>query len=163
MEWKSSRVVNGVRVDICENSGSEDSFGTFLWPYRGGNEPYIVGTNLLRISGAITIRPKYGVQSWHSYFKNGYPFENPGKMYSKLKDNLRMRWDSSDCKAVGASGPSGVVVLYCMKGEFAAGGYSSVYGIYNYQSHKKGMDGGNDAVFADGHVEWIKGSEIGWP
>ena len=34
---------------------------------------------------------------------------------------------------------------------------------WNPGSHRTSRGGGSPAIFADGHVEWVPGPNIGWP
>jgi len=36
------------------------------------------------------------------------------------------------------------------------------YYVRNLNSHRSNLGGGTNALFADTHVEWVKGTQIGW-
>ncbi|HBG27677.1 MAG TPA: hypothetical protein DDX75_11335 [Phycisphaerales bacterium] len=61
-----------------------------------------------------------------------------------------------------ASSPAELSILNCMAAEQLAFTSGSYYGrIINYKSHKKGVYGGSPSLFADQHVEWVIGTQIG--
>ena len=60
--------------------------------------------------------------------------------------------------AIYAASLSDVTVFYCMQGMSMGTGRQ----IRNEGSHRSGGRGGTIAAFADTHVEWVPGLQIGW-
>ncbi len=65
-----------------------------------------------------------------------------------------------------------VVVAFCYQGEHMEYVYSQSGHRgearkqdprWNPRSHPINGGGGSPAIFADGHVEWVRGPRIGWP
>jgi len=66
-------------------------------------------------------------------------------------------------KHFGAGSLSNAAIFQCAMGEWD--NYSDSPGqfqIVNYGSHKKGKTGGTNIGMADGHVEWVEGTRVGW-
>jgi prepilin-type processing-associated H-X9-DG protein len=71
------------------------------------------------------------------------------------------QWTVKDAQRVKAAGPSDTNVLLCAQGQHMVRG--GEIRLRNLGSHRRGGSGGTVSTFADGHVEWVKGSQIGWP
>lgn len=56
-------------------------------------------------------------------------------------------------------------IVYCEQGQndSHSTGSNAHNGIYNYGSHKKGSSGGTNVLMGDTHVEWVEGTQVGWP
>jgi hypothetical protein len=50
-----------------------------------------------------------------------------------------------------------------MQGENVLGDNGTLIGIANQGSHPKNGTGGSNVIFADTHIEWVTGRQIGWP
>jgi prepilin-type N-terminal cleavage/methylation domain-containing protein/prepilin-type processing-associated H-X9-DG protein len=114
-------------------------------------------------------RPKYSVLSWNLGRPNGDPvgFEpHPG--FLKLGDasadidNRHRQWLNSEASRNLSPGLSAVTVVYCSAGEWIGLAGRDGPTIYNYGSHHKSSGGGTNVIFADAHVEWVKGTMVGW-
>ena len=137
-------------------SGKGGSYNTWVWGVDRNatytvNHPY----------GPPHGRPKYGATSWHKAWELGV---NAVTEYNKIK-NQPVKRSKQHAERVGAADLSEMTVVYCEQGQndnwSGASGYD--FGIYNYGSHRKGQYGGTIAIFADTHVEWVPGTQIGWP
>ena len=99
---------------------------------------------------------KYALLPWNAdVIKNLIP-------ESEIKNEGRVvkyptKWSGTELKKVRACGESDAIVAWCSLGEFM-----DWYGIFNYKSHMKKKIGGTTALFADTHVEWVPGTQIGW-
>lgn len=138
---------NGVSktYDLWEKRGYTESYDTWLWLNAGsgafGNHPYGTGHG----------KAKYKTLNWYNtqwMMDKGYP--PAGKWMEYLK-NISF----SDNYARIADKTS----LYCSQGEWLVGDDR----LFNYQSHARGGFGGSNALFGDTHIEWVQGSQIGWP
>ncbi len=74
------------------------------------------------------------------------------------------RWTDGDVRRLRAGGFSGVTVAFCAQGEHILGDQPpGKIGWANPGSHRTSAGGGTNAIFADTHVEWVPGTQIGWP
>ncbi|UCD28601.1 MAG: prepilin-type N-terminal cleavage/methylation domain-containing protein [Planctomycetota bacterium] len=112
-------------------------------------------------------RPKYSALSWNKNGRKnaGYtppPWfvraENISGSNRKNTDFLNRKWTTGNAQFVGAASVSETTVIHCH------GGMNLSYNrkVRNRQSHRTSQGGGTNAVFADSHVEWVKGTQIGW-
>ncbi len=117
-------------------------------------------------------RPKYSVLSWSRATSRAIlskpgrasrvppgalDIDQPGNA-DKLK-NLHRKWSAADARRVASSSLSDVTMIYCSRGHFLALHRT----ILNPGSHLGSTGAGTNAIFADSHVEWVKGTQIGWP
>ena len=59
---------------------------------------------------------------------------------------------------------STTTVAYCAQGEhMLLTGVGNAVGRANVGSHRTSRGGSTDTIFADSHVELVKGTRIGWP
>lgn len=117
-------------------------------------------------------RPKYSVLSWNKIRMNdsirydappgfilrpggGFSPNDPRK---KQLENDHRKWVVQDAQRQKAAGLGDVTVFYCIQGQ--SQGYK--YQVRNLGSHRVNGVGGTTAAFADTHVEWVKGTQIGW-
>jgi hypothetical protein len=105
---------------------------------------------------------KYGILNW---FDNSalemYESAEKGFVLGKLNP---IKWSSKHAKEVRAGSMAEAIVSYCEMGEnIIWPAYDGLWAIINYGSHAKGNRGGTNALFADMHVGWVIGSQIGWP
>ncbi|UCD30452.1 MAG: prepilin-type N-terminal cleavage/methylation domain-containing protein [Planctomycetota bacterium] len=139
------------------------------------------------VGGPTDGRPKYSALSWNyrkyppedAYYPRGFP---PG-FISKAKPEGSMvnfeksvvlyrhrKWKANDAQRQKASGLSDVTVFFCQLGQTMGWTGRDQDGnrepgpqkIRNLGSHRTGRGGGSNAAFADTHVEWIKGTQVGW-
>ena len=141
---------NGVEVeyDLWERRGYVESYSTWLWTY----EAVKAGTaSVVHPYGDEHGRPKYKHMNWYNskwFYQNNMIPMGQGMDYVK---NIKL--DSEYPKI------SDRTLLFCSQGEWLVGDGR----LYNYKSHSKGKTGGANALFGDSHVEWVQGSQIGWP
>jgi type II secretory pathway pseudopilin PulG len=128
-----------------------------MWPHDmcGWNEPICITDG----------RPKYSVISWSFAAPPNPSFETPPGFISirqsipKNLDNRHRKWLPSTAQRLRSASLSDATVLYCAQGKCM----SLHYGIRNIDSHRSSTGGGTNTIFADSHVEWVKGEQIGWP
>jgi len=135
------------------------------------------------VNGPIDGRPKYSVFSWNylyltkqSYrkafqppeFISRYPRGGDGDDLNPRAKILKMhrQWQTKDAQRQKAASFSEMTTLYCQLGKHMAsqasrGGHSNKQ-IRNPESHRGSLGGGTNVVFADTHVEWVKGTQVGW-
>ena len=81
---------------------------------------------------------------------------NNSNNMAKVK-NLHRKWSEGDAKRVLSTLSDTTVVLCSQGNHMGLGKY-----ILNPGSHRGSTGGGTNAIFADTHVEWVKGTQIGW-
>jgi prepilin-type N-terminal cleavage/methylation domain-containing protein/prepilin-type processing-associated H-X9-DG protein len=127
-----------------------------------------------QVLGVRDGRPKFSVLSWcyRKLVPGKYPtgFKPGGEFVSSnskdgdmLDPNSEVmtryrQWKPQDAQRVGAASLSDVTVFYCMQGMSLGTGQQ----VRNNGSHRVGDKGGTNAAFADTHVEWVPGLQIGW-
>src|SRR5690606_15767518 len=67
------------------------------------------------------------------------------------------RWSQAEARSVERTSLSEFTVSWCAMGEHLALGNLR----YNVGNHRTSQGGGCNAIFADSHVEWVKGTRIG--
>jgi hypothetical protein len=157
-------------------TGRHESYQTWLWPYsciRGEEpgDPKASGDtgSKIRTTHVQDLRPKYSALTWNmlkpspSSVHFGYNFNS-----LELK-NAHRDWtfDGRD-RLLKSAGLSQLTVLHCAQGQMmnydflkSSGGYDWSY--TNIGSHRRSGSGGTNVIFADTHVEWVKGTQVGWP
>ncbi len=133
--------------------GRGESYATWRWgAYRDGIFPI----GMTGISYAFKT-PKFGSVPWVKW-------EVAGCSYQTAKNN-QTKWDSSQFRRFGISGPFDMAIVYCEQGENNnwVGRSGPDWGFYNPGSHEKKGLGGTNVLFGDGHVEWVEGLRVGWP
>lgn len=82
----------------------------------------------------------------------------------KLASNTHRKWTVGDCRRQKVASLSNCTVVYCARGEhmeFEESGNGQRW--IDKGSHRTTLGGGTNAIFADSHVTWVKGTRIGWP
>jgi len=116
-------------------------------------------------------RPKYSVLSWNRVrMDDRVDYTAPpgfilitagGGNISSIKDtieNSHRDWNVQDAQRQRAGSLSEVTVLHCIQGQSM--GYH--FSVMNKGSHRTSQGGGTVVAFADSHVEWVKGTQVGW-
>lgn len=100
-------------------------------------------------------------------FRDGTPIpsvNNAQPYNSEAAKNTYRKWTQSDLRRLRAGSFGSVTVAYCAQGENILGDQgTNLVGLANPGSHRQGGKGGTNAIFADTHVEWVPGKQIGWP
>jgi prepilin-type N-terminal cleavage/methylation domain-containing protein len=156
--------------------GRFESYHTWLWqdivrgdtsvhgePWPGGPGPALNGV------------PQHTAFSWNrvqvnAAFPNGDPIENPqgyypaGTLVTDPSKTAYRRWTAGDVRRMRSGSLSSTAVAYCAQGEhMLLTGVGNPVGRANVGSHRRGGAGSTNAIFADSHVESVKGTRIGWP
>ncbi|MCE5187180.1 MAG: type II secretion system GspH family protein [Planctomycetaceae bacterium] len=102
--------------------------------------------------------PKYGALSWNNY----------GDLMTTdwaTLDRTPVKWTGRQLRRIGAGALANATIVYCEQGQndSHSTGSNAHNGIYNYGSHKKGSSGGTNVLMGDTHVEWVEGTQVGWP
>ncbi len=106
---------------------------------------------------ARDLEPEYAKLNWNRLQEAPNPALNsPANNYLK---NRHRRWTVSDVRQYGGASLSDAYVSVCGKGEHMVqwGGNK----VMNRFSHRTSGGGGTNAIFADTHVQWVKGLRIG--
>jgi len=156
--------------------GRFESYHTWLWqdivrgdtsvhdePWPGGPGPSLNGV------------PQYTAFSWNrvqvnATFPNGDPIENPpdyfpaGAYVTDPSKTAYRKWTEGDVRRMRSGSLGSTTVVYCAQGEhMLLTGVGNPVGRANVDSHRRGGSGSTNAIFADSHVESVKGTRIGWP
>jgi len=171
--------ISGVNYDLKLTNGVINAYGTWGWEGRvvRGELPRSVGGATHRypgdtggvVSGDTDGRPKYSIMSWNfmkldaGYYLDKY--EPPdfirasaGSSKNHTIYNRHRKWISNYAQRIKAASLSDVTTFYCMLGKFLS--YDRK--LHNPDSHRTNRGAGTVAAFADAHVEWVKGTQIGW-
>jgi len=143
--------------DLWELYGRHESFHTWCWE------------NILCDEEREGNTPEYSVFSWNRICAGGsapipgcIEIHDGGKIdeynYQRALNSPR-KWTTSDAQRVRSGSLSEVSVVYCAQGEHMESGYRWL----NRNSHRTSRQGGTNVIFADTHVEWVPGREVGWP
>jgi len=126
-------------------------------------------------------RPKYSALSWNAKKGGGsgqsavrFPLGVPPHLIDGEPDKVNSpvlkrhrKWTSSEAQKIGASSLSDATIFFCGSGQTVnyptdKDGNKTIHKIVNFDSHRTNRGGGSNATFADTHVEWVKGTQIGW-
>jgi prepilin-type N-terminal cleavage/methylation domain-containing protein/prepilin-type processing-associated H-X9-DG protein len=150
--------------------GRFESYQTWLWEDIVSGTPSVHGETWPTTPNPDKNGvPKYTVFSWNhvkssGVFPNGDPIIPPGDLpagsaITDASKNTPRAWQLTDLRRMRVGSLSAVTVAYCAQGEHMELGYYR----NNIGQHRRNGKGGTNAIFADGHVEWVLGTRIGWP
>jgi hypothetical protein len=103
------------------------------------------------------MEPEFAKLNWNRLQDASDPALNsPANKHLK---NTHRRWTVSDVRRHGGASLSDAYVSVCGRGEHMVqwGGNK----VANRDSHRTSQGGGTNAIFADTHVQWVKGLRIG--
>jgi prepilin-type N-terminal cleavage/methylation domain-containing protein/prepilin-type processing-associated H-X9-DG protein len=170
--------INGKQYTIYRWSGRYETYMAFQWdgrvirgvapgsikePNGSFMPPDAPGPANGRL---IDGRPKYSAISFNKARQPGinYP-PPPGAITLDKKNsmtdpanNMARTWISNDARRLRSGSLSELTTVFCHQGMHL----SYQYKMYNPGSHAMDRSGGTNALFADNHVEWIKGTMVGW-
>jgi prepilin-type N-terminal cleavage/methylation domain-containing protein len=160
---------------VYRKQGRRDSIQTWMWEYiiKGQLPPNGIAWKPTPSSPAIGV-PKYTAFSWNCVrpseqvtFSDGTVLQwmsNASAASSKSTQALYRKWSDGDLKRLRSGSFSTTAVAYCAMGESILGGQGDArIGWANPGSHPNaGAGGGTTVMFADTHVEWVMGKQIGW-
>ncbi|HOA72232.1 MAG TPA: prepilin-type N-terminal cleavage/methylation domain-containing protein [Phycisphaerae bacterium] len=141
-----------------EWQGRHEHYQTWLWrPIYRGTEP----------GGTWPGGPgnaKRGVVQYSNITWNAIPENGAGVNEPEFKNTRHRKWETQDARKARSASLADLTAMFCAQGEHMVySGSSSKLGRVNVGSHRTFAGGGTNAIFADGHVEWVLGSRIGWP
>lgn len=163
-----------------EKQGRFESFQTWLWenivpqrlPAHGVAWPSGKGA-------AGDGLPRFASFSWNKIrvpqelrttFADGLPVPSiegsllPGGRPNDPSKSACRRWTMGDVKRLRSGSMSTSAVAFCAAGEHILGDQpNQLIGRANVGSHRRSGAGGTNVVFADTHVECVRGTQIGWP
>ena len=148
-------------TQYVEMRGRFDSYHTWLWSdliIRNRRIQTLPGG--ARDDGVV----KYSALTWNRLSDPAArPLPGQSRWDDPRADNpyfhrYHRRWTQSAGRTVERASLSEFTVSWCAQGEHLA--LDDLR--YNLGSHRTSQGGGCNAIFADGHVEWIKGTRIGW-
>lgn len=164
---------------IHRKEGRFDSIQTWLWEnvVRGQLPPHGVPWSPPSVNGRDGV-PKYTAFSWNvvrpypgseGKFADGTTVPPVSNLYAggsptdPSKKTYR-RWTDGDVRRLRSGSFSTTTVAYCAQGENILGSQpQNLIGWANPGSHPGSGIGGTNAIFADTHVEWVPGKQVGWP
>lgn len=153
--------------------GRYETYHTFLWQDvlknrvpRGElhpNDP----TGSMDDDAAGDGRPKYSVLTFNRARTDDANYPMPGGVLLPNGQDvnatnlpmLHRQWNELDAQRYKGGSLSAMTTIYCNQGTHMGLDRS----IRNPDSHRGGLGPGTNAAFADSHVEWVKGTQIGWP
>jgi prepilin-type processing-associated H-X9-DG protein len=150
---------------LVERRGRYETYHTWLWEdIIRGQIPH----GEQHPNDPTEGRPKYSVLSWNKVL-TGTPPEIPDALsiVEAAKDPKLMRilasshrkWSAEDARRRRSPSLSENTVVYCAQGNHMELGYY----IWNPTSHTTSAGGGTNVIFADSHVDWVRGTQVGWP
>jgi prepilin-type N-terminal cleavage/methylation domain-containing protein/prepilin-type processing-associated H-X9-DG protein len=146
-----------------ELDGHRDSYHAWAWPktlIRNERPTYATGGggfDPLHPNDPMEGRPKYTALTWN-HLKSVRNPSGYDRGSLKLKNTHRDWTSDTRDRELKSGGLSELTVLYCAQGQRM--GLEQQY--WNIGSHKRNGMGGTNVVFADSHVEWVKGTLVGW-
>lgn len=147
--------------------GKHETYRTWLWKeiYRN----FVLMTE----TGGVQQKAKYSALPWHSanpragdpgwsarLWSKPYVCEKHWR-WSKIKEDNRYAKEGEINDFVYAD-LAEIMVTYCAQGEWVNGTARATGETVNPGSHPGSRGGGTYASFADHHVEYIYGKQIGW-
>ncbi len=158
--------------------GSFDCVQTWMWEYviKGQLPPNGIPWQPTPGNPAVGV-PKYTAFSWNcvkstdsvnlTFKSDGARVETVSNAVLPSADAAKQRyrqWTSADVRRLRSGSFGTSTVAYCAQGENILGNQSNGrIGWANPGSHPNGGVGGTNTIFADTHVEWVPGRQIGWP
>jgi len=103
---------------------------------------------------------KYPILCW---WRKGFRDPVQPALWDCTSPRAYRQWKFGKAPGAVSASASTAAVLYCSQGEHLlvnpGGGRVA---MENQGSHKKGRRGGTNVIFADSHVEWVKGSRLNY-
>ncbi|UCD27279.1 MAG: prepilin-type N-terminal cleavage/methylation domain-containing protein [Planctomycetota bacterium] len=149
-QWEG-RTVKG-EIPLCVR-------GQAPGPYNGTPKYSVLSWNFRRMNADVYLA-KYFPSDFYAYKSGGGDILNP----NSLVMNRHRKWDVAHAQRVKAGSLSDVTVIYCLLGESTGFTHrqTKLVMVRNFNGHRTGRGGGTNTVFADAHVEWVRGNQIGW-
>jgi prepilin-type N-terminal cleavage/methylation domain-containing protein len=163
-----------MKFNIIEWQGKHESYNSWKWEgllLKGKPPIYNGGDYEIHPFDPNQGRAKYSILSWNNvYHPRNTPDQVPSVSSSfvsrdALKSiNLHRRWSTKDTRRLKCASLSDLTILYCAEGMYMGrlSGHTGGSQMYNTESHRTSTGAGTIALFADTHVEWVKGTSIGW-
>lgn len=157
-----TRTIRGPRgrtqtYTVVERQGRYETYQTWLWEDIVKNQ---VPHGEVYPFDPAEGRPKYSVLSWNRVRTSLNP-QIPGSVAitdSRVK-NLHRKWEAADARRRKSAGLADVTTVYCAQGNHLELGFY----LWNLNSHLTSKGGGTNVIFADSHVDWVRGTQVGWP
>jgi len=187
LEFVRSKVVTGVQTakiyDVWDWRGRHESYHTWKWngttirnmvPYNG-QEPLHHPMDQCEVEAVCDSigRPKYSAFSWNmvrsakltpSYLE--FIDQSWPRKREVVTINKHRKWTASEAQRLKASSLSDVTIVFCAQGNRLGREPSTLDKshrvMYNENSHRTSKGPGTNIIFADGHVDWVKGTRVGW-
>ncbi|UCD29918.1 MAG: prepilin-type N-terminal cleavage/methylation domain-containing protein [Planctomycetota bacterium] len=173
------------KMDKYDLNGRHENYVTWRWettairgmiPGRGSVQmPF---DNCAADAICITDgRPKYSAVTWNKIVFNKGDAGRPnaqyclGGGYGPFDDDkgvlfAHRLWTSSDAHRLRSASLSELTIIRCNQGNYIGRNETQLdridYVEYNPESHRTSKGGGTNTTFADTHIEWVRGRQIGW-
>ncbi len=143
--------------DIWEWQGKHEHYQTWLWrQIRRGTKPQ--GNWPGESDASQNGRVKYSNVTFNQVGPNGEEVNTDAR-----RNWLHRRWTHRPL-AEGGGSLAELTAIFCAQGEHMVfSGRTGGIGRVNIGGHETTRGGGTNAIFADTHVEWVVGTQIGWP
>ncbi|UCD30342.1 MAG: prepilin-type N-terminal cleavage/methylation domain-containing protein [Planctomycetota bacterium] len=166
-----------VDFQVLDWTGKHEAYHTWLWEgLVVRNEPPIYGHNEYEIhpNDPRDGRAKYSTLSWCKVYSPGSPPDIVKTVSPSFVErvalksiNLHRKWNAKDAQRLKSGSLADVTVLHCAEGMYMGrlarlDDGTTRRRMYNIDSHRTSLGAGSNAIFADSHVEWVKGTQIGW-
>jgi hypothetical protein len=174
--FKQFVTIGGTTYEEWNWEGRHDLYQTWKWDgLVVRNERATNGAGVLplypgdpggKVTKPIDGRPRYSALCWNQIKPQQYPQYQPYyspsftlQQFDVNTINKHRQWTKADAQRVKTSSLSEVTVIYCAQGNYLGRTPDRM----NPESHRTSLGAGTNTVFADSHVEWVKGTQIGWP
>lgn len=105
---------------------------------------------------------KYSVLTWNKVTEQSATNSNAVNT-SQCRNDLYRKWETGGARKVSVASLSDASIVFCAQGEHNLLTSGGKYPRANVGSHAPNRDGGTNLVFADMHVDWVNGKQVGWP
>jgi hypothetical protein len=172
--WKRTVQIGTATYDEYDWEGRHDIYQTWKWdglvirnhrPNNASGPLPLYPGDPGGVVQAVDGRPKYSALCWNKIKPQDFVEYRP--YYSGFTNasndiatiNLHRNWTSADVRRIASASFADVAIAFCAQGNHLGRSPDRM----NPDSHRTSAGPGTDVIFADSHVEWVKGTRVGWP